>query len=213
MYQLLFPQYRKRAWVYLPLGSLALAEQQPHQSNPLLDPQYCQRWIRRLHRRYRANCSFGGWFEDRSILWNGHYMAAGCAYHFGVDFSVPEGSRVYSPTAGTVVETWQDTDTSGGWGGRLVIRLKPRLFLILAHFGRIRVVTGETIRTGKLLGNIGGVTNNGHWFPHLHAQLVRGSVEGVDGYGKFSLKNQRKYPDPFTLWPVGRHSAAAPNYG
>jgi murein DD-endopeptidase MepM/ murein hydrolase activator NlpD len=208
MYQLLFPQYRKRAWVYLPLGSLALAEQRAHQPNPLLDPEYCQRWIRRLHRRYRANCSFGGWFEDRSTLWHGHYMAPGSTYHLGVDFSVPEGARVHSPAAGTVVETWHDPDTFGGWGGRVVIQLKPRLFLILAHFGRIRVAIGETLRPGMLLGNVGGMSNNGHWFIHLHAQLVRGSFDGVDGYGEFSLRNQRKYPDPFTLWPAMRHSAA-----
>ncbi|HWI56740.1 MAG TPA: hypothetical protein VNZ22_05910, partial [Bacillota bacterium] len=63
MFQLLFPQYKHRGWVYLPLGSLALAEQKPGQPNPLLDPTYCQRWVRRLHRRYRARCSFGGWFE------------------------------------------------------------------------------------------------------------------------------------------------------
>ena len=46
-----------------------------------------------------------------------------------------------------------------------------------------------------------GPTNNGNWFPHLHAQMVRGSFAHVDGYGAFSVSNQRKFPDPFRFWP------------
>ncbi len=207
MFQLLFPQYKDRGWVYIPVGSLALAEQKPHQPNPLLDPAYCQRWIKRLHRRYGVSCSFGGWFEDRSTLWSGHYMAPGMTFHLGVDFSVPERSRVFSPTDGTVTETWHDTDSAGGWGGLIIIHVKPRLRLILAHLGKIHVSAGQTVRAGQLLGTIGGVSTNGNWFPHLHAQLVRGKYEsmhrsGIDGYGEFSVKNQRRFPDPFTVWPA-----------
>jgi murein DD-endopeptidase MepM/ murein hydrolase activator NlpD len=208
MFQLLFPQYQNRAWVYLPLGSLALAEQRPNQTNPLLNPAYCQKWVSRLHRRYKARCSFGGWFEDRSTLWNGHYMLPGSAYHLGVDFCVPERSRVYSPTGGTVYQTWHDEDKFGGWGGRVVIEMKPRLFLILAHLGKIHLVAGAKVKPGQLVGTVGGANNNGNWFPHLHAQLVRGSFnDRIDGYGEFSVKNQRKYPDPFTLWPAFLRSA------
>jgi murein DD-endopeptidase MepM/ murein hydrolase activator NlpD len=203
MFQLLFPQYKNRGWVYLPLGSLALAEQRPNVPNPLLDTSYCQRWVRRLQRRYGARCSFGGWFEDRSTLWRGHYMPPGSAYHLGVDFSVPERSRVYSPTEGTVIETWHDVDRVGGWGGRIVIQIKQRLFLILAHFGKIHVHSGKNVTVGHLLGTVGGANENGNWFPHLHAQVVRGKFDNqIDGYGEFSVRNQRRFPDPFTLWPA-----------
>ena len=201
MFQLLFPQYKKRRWVYLPLGTLALAEQRPGQPNPLLDPRYCQRWVRRLHRRYRASCSYGGWFEDRSTLWQGHYMQPNLVFHLGVDFNVPERSRIYSPADARVVETWHDEDSRGGWGGRIALELKPRLILLLAHLGKIRVRSGSRVRRGQLLGNVGDPTNNGNWFPHLHAQVVRGSIADVDGYGAFSVGNQRKFPDPFRFWP------------
>ena len=164
MFQLLFPQYKDRGWVYIPLGSLALAEQRPHRPNPLLDPVYCQKWIKRLHRRYRASCSYGGWFEDRSTLWSGHYMAPGMSFHLGVDFSVPERSRVYSPTEGTVAETWHDTDAVGGWGGLVILQVKPRLHLILAHLGKIHVCTGDKVKVGQLLGSIGNANTNGNWF-------------------------------------------------
>ena len=201
MFQVLFPQYKTRRWVYLPLGTLALAEQRPGKPNPLLDPCYCQRWVRRLHRRYHARCSYGGWFEDRSTLWQGLYMQPNMAFHLGVDFNVPERSRVYSPADALVVETWHDEDRAGGWGGRIALEVKPRLILLLAHLGKIRARAGSHVRAGQLLGNVGGPTNNGNWFPHLHAQIVRGSFAKVDGYGAFSVGNQRKFPDPFRFWP------------
>jgi hypothetical protein len=63
------------------------------------------------------------------------------------------------------------------------------------------VRTGTRVRVGQLLGNVGNPSNNGNWFPHLHAQVVRGSFATVDGYGEFSVRNQRKFPDPFMFWP------------
>jgi murein DD-endopeptidase MepM/ murein hydrolase activator NlpD len=201
MFHLLFPQYKRRRWVYLPLGTLALGEQQRAGSNPLLDPEYCQQWVRRLHRRYQASCSYGGWFEDRATLWLGHYMRPGQMFHLGIDFNVPVNSRVYCPADAMVVEVWHDMDRNGGWGGRITLEIKPKLYLILAHLGRIRVRTGRTVRLGQLLGNVGNSTNNGNWFPHLHAQMVRGGFQGIDGYGEFSVRNQRKFPDPFRFWP------------
>jgi murein DD-endopeptidase MepM/ murein hydrolase activator NlpD len=202
MFQLLFPQYRNRRWVYLPLGTLALTEQRPGKPNPLLDPLFCQQWLRRLHRRYKATCSYGGWFEDRSILWNGHYMMPGFTYHLGVDFTVPAHSRIYSPCEGTVIQVWHDNDTLGGWGGRVIILIKPNVYLVLAHMGTIFVKVGKKIRKGQLIGNVGVPNNNGHWFPHLHVQVVRGKYEGIDGYGEFSPRNQRKFPDPLQFWPT-----------
>jgi len=208
MYQDLFPQYRQKRWAYLPLGVLAIAEQRPGQPNPLLDAEYCRKWVRRLHRRYRVSYSYGGWFEDRAILWGGHYLMPGNSFHLAIDFNVPQRSRVYSPTDGKVIEVWHDPDTYGGWGGRIVIEFKPRVHLILAHFGTICVSEGSNIRRGQFLGNVGNSGNNGNWFPHLHAQIVRGPYRHVDGYGEFSVANQRKFPDPFIHWPP--HLTPAP---
>jgi murein DD-endopeptidase MepM/ murein hydrolase activator NlpD len=206
VFQLLFPQYKRRKWAYLPLGILALQEVKtlPDGSvhNPLLDATYCRKWISRLHRRYRASCSYGGWFEDRGILWRGHYMQEGQTTHLGVDLTVPIYSRTYSPSDGTVVEVWEDKDVNGGWGGRIIIKVKPRLFVILAHFGKMAVKEGQTVKTGDYLGSVGSPKQNGNWFPHLHVQIVRGSYKNIDGYGSFDPKTQRKFPDPMQFWPT-----------
>lgn len=206
MFQLLFPQYKRRKWAYLPLGILALQEVRTLPDgtvhNPLLDAVYCRRWISRLHRRYRASCSYGGWFEDRSILWRGHYMEESGAIHLGVDLTVPTRSRCYSPTEGEVVERWFDPDQNGGWGGRVVIRIKPKVYLILAHLGKIKVREGQQVHLGTLIGSVGMPKDNGNWFPHLHVQIVRGSYKHVDGYGTFEPSTQRKFPDPMQFWPT-----------
>jgi murein DD-endopeptidase MepM/ murein hydrolase activator NlpD len=212
MFQVLFPQYTRHRWVRLPLGTLALEQQEPGQPNPLLDAHYCEKWVRQLHRRYHADFSYGGWFEDRSTLWRGHYMARGSIYHLGIDFNVPENSRVHSPTVGKVAQVLHDTDLNGGWGGRLIIELKPRFRLVLAHLGKVYVRDGEKVRPGQLLGSIGGPANNGNWYPpHLHVQLVRGSFGKIDGYGGISSHNQRKFPDPSLFWPPPQIKSPPPN--
>ncbi len=63
------------------------------------------------------------------------------------------------------------------------------------------------VSVGQLLGSTGGARNNGNWFLHLYVQLVRGKLglvgpRGIDGYGEFSVKNQRRFPDPFTVLPA-----------
>jgi len=68
---------------------------------------------------------------------------------------------------------------------------------------------GSRVGAGQLLGNVGGPTNNGNWFPHLHAQIVRGRFATVDGYGAFSVGNQRRFPDPFRFWPPQYDCAGA----
>lgn len=206
MFQLLFPQLKRRKWAYLPLGTLAVQEVRLHPDgsveNPLLDAKYCQGWVRRIQRRYRATCSYGGWFEDRSILWKGHYMEHGQTFHLGVDFNVPPRTRTYSPVAGVVTEVWVDPDDNGGWGGRVMIKLKKGLHMILAHLGTIAVKVGDKVEEGSFIGTVGTPSVNGNWFPHLHVQMVRGSLRGIDGYGEFSPAMQRRFPDPMQYVPT-----------
>jgi murein DD-endopeptidase MepM/ murein hydrolase activator NlpD len=205
MYHLLFPQFSKRRWAYLPLGVLA-AQEVTANANPLLDPVYCSKWIGKIHRRYKVDCSYGGWFEDRAILWHGHYMEQGAVIHLGVDFTVPEGTLVYSPTSGKIVEVWLDPEQNGGWGGRAIVQIRPKLYVIFAHMSGIDVKVGDTISAGALLGRIGSNKCNGNWFPHLHVQMVRYGYKNIDGYGKFDTQTQRKFPDPFQFWPLPRLS-------
>ncbi len=205
MYHLLFPKLAKKRWAFLPLGVLA-SQYSDTDLNPLLDPTYCRKWISRIHRRYKVDCSYGGWFEDRSILWRGHYMQEGASHHLGVDFTVPEGTRVYSPTNGTVVEVWYDPDINGGWGGRVVVRIRPKLYIVFAHLTRIPLKEDTVIKPGSLIGRTGNKDCNGNWFSHLHVQMVRYSYKNIDGYGNFNIKNQRRFPDPFQFWPLPRLS-------
>ncbi len=128
-------------------------------------------------------------------------MAQGFTYHLGIDFNVRESARVHSPTIGKVVQVWHDADTNGGWGGRLIIELKRRLYLVVAHLDRIFAGEGQRVRQGQVLGTIGGPPENGNWHPHLHVQLVRGSFEDIDGYGELTVHNQRVFPDPLLFWP------------
>jgi len=69
--------------------------------------------------------TYGGFGEDRSIIWHGFEEKAEKMIHLGTDFNnLPVGQPVASLCSGTVVDIWNDDSTFNGWGGRIVI-LEP----------------------------------------------------------------------------------------
>jgi hypothetical protein len=63
--------------------------------NPLLDPRVSQFMVDEFHRARGVDGSYGSYIEDRRYLLRGSYLSATGAYlHLGVDFNVPQGTRV-----------------------------------------------------------------------------------------------------------------------
>ncbi len=97
--------------------------------------------------------------------------------HLGVDVFVPEGTAVHAPWDGVVVDV-AVRDASLDYGG--VVALEHRtnlgvafytLFGHLAHEVTARLVPGQSVRAGEVIGLIGGPDENGAWPSHLHLQL------------------------------------------
>ena len=194
----IFPTLAGRRWAMVNLDALAHTEVPPEGDNPLLDPAICDAWVRGVADGLGVDFTYGGYMEDRSTLWRGHYHDPEVMTHLGVDFNVAAGTPVAVPAACTVVGVLRDPDQSGGWGGRVLIRFThtPRgtgvpylLFAHLAHDGLPEV--GTTLTLGQTLGVVGPAEQNGGWYPHLHVQgLTQAAVErfgtelvGLDGYG------------------------------
>ena len=92
----------------------------------------------------------------------------GRAYHPGVDFGVPTGSKILAPLAGTVRATG-NTDAVPGcysWGKWTLVDHANGLSTLYAHQSVISVTPGQVVGTGEVIGYSG---NTGYSTgPHLH---------------------------------------------
>jgi hypothetical protein len=202
----LFPGLQQAVWTYINLGELS-RELPMHEKNPLLDPEKFKMWLRAQHDKLcslnsRATTySYGGYLEDRSRLWRGHYMKPGCAWHLGIDFNVPTYTPVHMPTHGELISATHDPDQNGGWGGKIIFRLDDGNYLILAHL-RLREYyeTGSRYPVGHQIGFIADPQHNGCWHPHLHVQIVHKDMDPntVDGYGALYVGVEYDFPRPDT---------------
>lgn len=92
----------------------------------------------------------------------------GRAYHPGVDFGLPRGSKIFAPLSGTVRATG-NTDLVPGcysWGKWTLIDHANGLATLYAHQDLISVSPGQKVNTGDVIGYSG---NTGYSTgPHLH---------------------------------------------
>jgi len=86
--------------------------------------------------------------------------------HNGQDFEVPYGTEVVATGDGTVIESGFN---SGGFGNMIVIDHGYGLQTVYGHLSNIKVVKGQNVKRGELIGISGntGLTSG----PHLHYQV------------------------------------------
>lgn len=89
------------------------------------------------------------------------------AFHSGVDFAVPSGTRVYAAAGGKVLSAGRN----GGYGQLLVIDHGNGLVTRYAHLARVLVRQGDVVKPEQavaLAGSSGRSTG-----PHLHFEVLR----------------------------------------
>jgi murein DD-endopeptidase MepM/ murein hydrolase activator NlpD len=86
--------------------------------------------------------------------------------HYGQDFEVPYGTRVYATGDGRVVESGYNT---GGFGNYVIIDHGYGLQSIYAHLSKINVPRDINVKRGDLIGLSG--SSGSSTGPHLHYQI------------------------------------------
>ena len=166
--------------------------------NPLLDVNYFRNWLEHIHDRRNTLYSYGGYGEDRSLLWRGHYMHPDAMIHLGVDYNVESNTLVHMPCDGKVIKSWVDTDQYGGWGGQVICSLTNYdFFLVFGHLHPWDLPNvKKKVKAGDVIGVVAPHVNNGGWYPHLHLQCISKniSLDSFDGYG--SLEDLKNCPNP-----------------
>jgi len=176
--------------------------------SPLLDPAVCQKMVLECHAKLGVDYSYGGWLEDRSVLWRGSYLKEDNKYiHLGVDVNAPAGTPVALDMPGRLVLLDNDHPLVGGWGTRVMIKLTDApIVLIYAHLANVRRHVGEALRRGDIIAEVGPSDTNGVWYTHTHVQAMTMGAYGrflhkpqeLDGYGKKEDISElaELFPDP-----------------
>lgn len=184
----------------------------PPKRSIFLKPHVCQtELIDRAHKELGLDYSWGGWLEDRSVVWRGSYLQAGNKYiHLGYDFNAPAGTSVAVDKHCKVVHIDSDTPEEHGWGTRVIVRLLDEpMYLIYAHVDLLiptDKLLGTKLKPNDVFATIAPPERNGGWYPHVHVQAMtqeayeffKANPASLDGYGKVGEEAQlaRLYPDP-----------------
>jgi murein DD-endopeptidase MepM/ murein hydrolase activator NlpD len=148
---------------------------------------------------YDSN-TFGGYGENRKDVWKNTYLDATQGYiHLGIDINVRCGTPIEAPFDAIIVDSFKDTDTKIGWGGRIILEKDSSLpLLVLAHIDPTTLPESRRITKGQIIGKVGTWPTNGNTFNHLHVQCINHrNFKDFDGYGYMAdLKNN---PNPFLV--------------
>jgi murein DD-endopeptidase MepM/ murein hydrolase activator NlpD len=108
--------------------------------------------------------------------WN-PYGGGSHEFHAGMDIAAPNGTPVYAPMPGKVIQTGRAGGSSYNsriYGNYIMVRHNSTYTTLYGHLSRIRVSVGQFVGTGTLLGNVGSTgRSTGH---HLHFQVYKNGV-------------------------------------
>jgi murein DD-endopeptidase MepM/ murein hydrolase activator NlpD len=100
-----------------------------------------------------------------SYGWRGDPFSGQQAFHTGVDLSAPVGSPVRVTADGVVLHA----EWSGRYGRLVVVDHGRGVQTYYAHLSRIDVIAGQAVRSGEVVGALGG--SGRVTAPHLHYEV------------------------------------------
>lgn len=163
------------------------------------DTEAFSRYIDKKLLESKARYAIGGYMEHRTIYArSAHFDTADepRRLHLGVDIWGDAGTPIYSPLAG-IIHSFQNNDNFGDYGPTIILQHNLdgfNLYSLYGHLSRTSLAglaVGRHIDTNQHIATLGDATENGHWPPHLHFQLMLdiGDAKGdYPGVGKYSEK-------------------------
>jgi hypothetical protein len=89
-------------------------------------------------------------------------------FHYGMDFSAPSGTEIFSTGDGVVVRV---TLSYTGYGRHVVIRHGFGYETLYAHMSKALVVKGQKVKRGETIGLVGNTGTS--VAPHLHYEVSK----------------------------------------
>jgi len=148
---------------------------------------------------------------ERTINWCKEYRNI----HLGTDFWVPAQTPVHAILDGEIVISHHN-DFHKDYGPLLVIKHINDDELFYTLYGHLTLDSlkispkGKKIKKGELLAKIGLETENGHWVPHLHFQLITDLLGETENYNGVAFPSEierwkQLCPDPDLIFEESLH--------
>jgi 4-aminobutyrate aminotransferase-like enzyme/murein DD-endopeptidase MepM/ murein hydrolase activator NlpD len=147
------------------------------------DLDYFQFKINRLQNEVPSKILAGGYLEPRPIYTSDAYDKIGNkgresrTIHLGIDFWLPALTPVQALFEGEVVAAINDAGDKE-YGGLVILKHKEDKLEFYTLYGHLTVSSalknkiGDTLKAGKIIGELGSYPENGNWAAHLHFQVM-----------------------------------------
>jgi len=89
-------------------------------------------------------------------------------FHYGMDFSSPQGTPVYAAGDGVVIRA---DDASSGYGNHIRIDHGYGYVTLYGHLSAYNVRAGQRVKRGDLIGKVGSTGRSEA--PHLHYEVMK----------------------------------------
>lgn len=156
----------------------------------------------------------GGYNEHRTVyarsrVFDGVSDADARCIHLGIDIWGKAGTPVAAPLDGTV-HSFAFNDAYGDYGATIILEHQingAEFYTLYGHLSLADIANlndGDFIAAGKTFAHFGEPSENGHWPPHLHFQIIL-DMQGKKGDypGVCSIAERENYlhncPDPDAL--------------
>lgn len=177
---------------------------------------------KRQTKNAKPSLGIGGYDEHRTVYSRSKVFDAveegeePRRHHLGIDIWGLAGTSVYAPLD-AVVHSFAFNDQYGDYGATIILSHTIDDFIFHSLYGHLSLndleglVEGKKIHSGDCIAHFGEPTENGHWPPHLHFQLII-DMEGKKGDypGVCKYSEREKYlancPNPDLLLGMMRYA-------
>ena len=129
--------------------------------------------------------------------------------HLGLDFWVPEGTRVGCIYDGEIVSAVND-EGNKEYGGLVIVKHKFQDYEFFSLYGHNKVSSvlknkiGSKVRRGQIIAEVANYPENGNWATHLHFQIMHSMLDFKIDFPGVCYSNQKDVwedicPDPNIL--------------
>ncbi len=152
-------------------------------SIPMDEPQLCGEIFASERHAEGAAIGIGRYSEPRVCYTGDQFQEqAGDGQwrtiHLGIDLFESAGTAVFAPLDGEV-HSFADNDLPLDYGPTLILKHQPaediEFFMLYGHLSRDSIArwqVGKRFVAGQQIGELGDVSENGGWPPHLHFQVM-----------------------------------------